>query len=72
MLWESMGWRRKFGYYCHKISTMYADLMNWNTAVFSAACTEAYECDKKITSQEVWGSKMIKRERVRIGVEIFV
>ena len=72
MLWESMGWRRKFGYYCHKISTMYADLMNWNTALsFLQLASEAYECDKKITSQEVWVSTMDQaRARINKGRDI--
>jgi len=47
LLCETMGLRRKFGYYCHKIATMYADLMNWNTALcFLQLASEAYGCGK--------------------------
>ena len=47
LLCEIMGLRRKFGYYCHKIATMYADLMNWNTALcFLQLASEAYGCEK--------------------------
>ena len=43
LLSEKLGLRRKYAYYCHKLSILYATLMNWPTAYsFSQLSGRAY------------------------------
>ena len=51
LLCERLGMRRKFAYYSHKLSILYATLMNWNTAQsFAHLSGQAYNipgCSKQ-------------------------